>query len=258
MIFFYNLYQISKKWNLVIQRHRFFVLFSFYFVLTMFFLVASGVYQSYEKEGVKLLILFVTCNVYIMFLQFMWNFNRSNSYYKDVEDDIKISSKEIADERRLGLNYFNPKYEIDVSRSQPSSQNQTINTSYENLAFGNQEKSAFLVNHIIINDTKNELQANEKEKVLQNYSDEYLNQGTREGSDRTLDLPLQYKEDEPEEFNLPEGGEIDFQAEPEAGDNNGYDQFDEENEGGEVDGWNRDELDLFDKYKDYDTKNNNK
>jgi len=258
VMFFYNIYQVTKKWNLTIPRHRFFLVFSFYFVMTLFFLIASGVYQSYESEGVKILFLFVTCNVYIFFMQAMWMFNRSNEFYRDIENDIKLTSQSNGSSERRGMNYFDNNVEVNVSRSQ----NNTMNASFdqmrlamdkETIAFGKPSQEApneygfGKDGRIQMRVESNDLDSSQitNEEMSEVKPERVVMQNPVPATGKALGL-REVKSDGENEFEIHDEEEEDIKNE--------YNQFDQEGE--EFNDENQADFDLFQKYRNYDQNNN--
>ena len=257
VMFFYNIYQVSKKWNLTIPRHRFFLVFSFYFIMVMFFLIASGIYQSYESEGVKILFLFVTSNVYVFFMQLMWIFNRSSEFYKDVENDVKLTTQGQGTNERRGLNYFDNNLEVNVSRSQ----NMTANSSFNQMGLAmNNENVAFIKSdrdapegygvgkdgRITIRPESHSLNSSQitNEEITEIKPDNVVVQNPLPMNGRATGL-REVKSD----------GENEFEFHDEEDIKNEYNQFDQEGE--ELNDENQADFDLFQKYRDYDSNNNN-
>jgi hypothetical protein len=257
VMFFYNIYQVTKQWNMTIARHRFFLVFSFYFIMTLFFLVASGVYQSYEKEGVKLLFLFVTCNVYIFFMQFMWMFNRSNEFYRDVENDIKIASRNQQSDERRGMNYFDNNLAVNVSRSQ----NNTMNASFdqmriamdkETVAFG-KSSQPFTNEYNIGKDGRVNMYPNPASLNSSQMTNQEMSEVQHEKPVMQIPIPASNKGMVLREVKS--DGENEFEIHDEEEDiKNEYNQFDQEGE--EVNDENQADFDLFQKYRDYDPSKN--
>lgn len=111
---FFHSFKIYERWNQVIPRHRFFFQWSLMMVVIMFAILASGMYQSYDMNGVQLMILFLVCNFYIIALQLLWRFSGSDSTGGDAYP--REGSFERAKET-LGLNYFDRDTDVEFSRS---------------------------------------------------------------------------------------------------------------------------------------------
>jgi hypothetical protein len=246
--FMYNLFQVVKKWNLTIQRHKFFLVFSFYFIMIIFFLIASGVYQSFEKEGVKILVLFITCNAYIFIMQYMWMFDKSNEFYQVANAAESPQNKAQKMERNLGMKYFQEDYEVEV-KSQNQSQNLTMNSSFDKVGLTmDKQPLNFGINANHINSNP---ESNEKVNLKLNFNKEAQNLPTNEdirenkrGSDtntKKVKIPLG-------KVQVDNEGEKDEETDPEdeSKHKHNYDQFDEDAEP------DRDDLQLFEKYRNYD------
>lgn len=90
-------------------------------IVVIFFLIISGLYQSYDMDGLQIMILFMMSNFYVILLQFLWRFTgedeeATESANKNIADGSFESAKE-----KLGMNYFDKNTEIEFSRSPSSS-----------------------------------------------------------------------------------------------------------------------------------------
>ena len=113
---FYYSYRIYGNWNQVILRHRFFFEWSFLMVIIVFFLIISGLYQSYETNGVQILILFMMCNFYVIVLQFLWRFNSNGKLVNfSLHSQFEGSFEKTRD--KIGMNYFDQNTEVEFSHS---------------------------------------------------------------------------------------------------------------------------------------------
>ena len=120
LLFFFNAYRIFKTWSKVIPRHKFFFTFSFYFVITLFFMVSSGLYHATDFNGVRVLMLFVLFTFYVIVLQLMWRFdNNSKHNFIDAQNYERASehSSSQPERRELGMNYFDNDCEIEITKA---------------------------------------------------------------------------------------------------------------------------------------------
>lgn len=118
-VYVYNSYKVLRAWNKVIPRHRFLFLFSFYFVVALFFLIATGLYQSTDFNGARVLMIFVLFTFYVIVLQLMWRFDRnSQKHFIDVrnldQSNARMTSKHGV--RDLGMNYFSKDCEVEITK----------------------------------------------------------------------------------------------------------------------------------------------
>ena len=128
--FFFHSYKIVKNWNQVINRHKFFYLLSFYFIFALFLLVLSGLYQSYDTNGIKVLLIFVMYNFYIFVLQSMWKVtSKGQKEAKHIFDikkgkDLGFGAQNV-EKKEMGFEYFEDSVEIEVSQLGESSKDNT-------------------------------------------------------------------------------------------------------------------------------------
>lgn len=121
---FYHSYKIYTAWNQVIARHRFFFQWSLMFIIVLFALLASGMYQSYDMNGVQVLLLFLICNFYVLMLTVLWRFwgldtTGGGAYPRE-------GSFERAKEN-LGFNYFDKDVDVELSRTGSSGERKSPN-----------------------------------------------------------------------------------------------------------------------------------
>lgn len=120
LLFFFNSYKIYKNWNKLIPRHKFFFLFSFYFVVTLFFVIITGLYHSVDFNGVRVLMLFVLFTFYVVVLQLMWRFDKGPvKHFIDVKNYQGSKVKRPAGEEKkdLGMNYFDKDCEVEITKT---------------------------------------------------------------------------------------------------------------------------------------------
>lgn len=110
----YHSYRIYQKWHQVIARHRFFFLWSLLTIITLFGILAAGMYQSYDMNGVQIMVLFMIANFYVIVLQFLWRFDFCSTSGRGHVP--KEGSFERAKES-LGFNYFDKDTDVEFSRS---------------------------------------------------------------------------------------------------------------------------------------------
>lgn len=120
ILFFFNAYKVFKVWNKIIPRHKFFFLFSFYFIIALFFLIITGLYNATDYNGVRVLMLFVLFNFYMIVLQLMWRFDRSShKHFIDIKNYKQSSNRhpEVSVQRDTGMNYFDNDCEIEITKT---------------------------------------------------------------------------------------------------------------------------------------------
>lgn len=92
--FLYNSFQIFKEWNKIIQRHRIFYYLSIYFIISLFLITLTGLFNSYETSGVRILLLIFLGNFYIFMLQILWRFApQGRKEFDEVVKSHVMSSK---------------------------------------------------------------------------------------------------------------------------------------------------------------------
>lgn len=110
--FVYNSFCIMKSWNKILNRHKFFYLLSLYFILALFLLVLSGFYQSYDTNGIKILMVFVIYNFYVIVLQVMWKVTPKG--LKEAKKIFNIDNEESAN-KKIGFEYFEDNLEVEIT-----------------------------------------------------------------------------------------------------------------------------------------------
>ena len=120
-VFAYNSYKICKKWNMIIQRYQFYFLISFYFVIALFFMMITGLYHAYDFNGVRLLMLFLLFNFYIIVLQFMWRFDRASEGSFIEAKKTRVPDEVERNKKDIGMDYFNDKIDIGYTSSKDTS-----------------------------------------------------------------------------------------------------------------------------------------
>lgn len=105
-------------------RFRFLFIWSFYFILIIFFAMLSGVYQPYDSEGSKLCILLIMCNFYVIVLQMLWRtYGQSDSLRSEVHcisntSDIENIVSYNTGEKTDGIDYYKSNYEIALKKAE--------------------------------------------------------------------------------------------------------------------------------------------
>lgn len=74
-LFLYSVAKVFKNWNRLIPRHKFFFIFSFYFIVIFIGLILSFFNEFTNQKGFNILLFFVLNNFYIIMLQFLWRFS---------------------------------------------------------------------------------------------------------------------------------------------------------------------------------------
>lgn len=111
---FFHSFQIYERWNQVLARHKFFFQWSILLVIILFSLLIAGMYQSYDMNGVQIMVLFLVCNFYVIAMQVFWRFwgqdtTGGGAYPRE-------GSFEKAKET-IGLGYFDKDTDVEFSRS---------------------------------------------------------------------------------------------------------------------------------------------
>ena len=146
-------------------------------------MVATGLYQSYDSSGIKLLVLFVSCNLYIFFLQFLWRFSSEDNLeintYRARSSDSFVQTP-VDEKNPVGMNYFAPNYQVEISHNRASLDNsratvenmdqQYRNQNYENqnIIIANNEPHTQIINNVNAN---MKLKANNRQATEPLYED---------------------------------------------------------------------------------------
>lgn len=109
-------------------------------VLVIFFLIISGLYQSFDLDGVQIIILFMMGNFYVMMLQILWRFTGE----ENTNDIEKAEGSFESIKEKLGLNYFDKETDIEFSRSNSSDKNGDGKREYVEFDDDQEGKGRFL------------------------------------------------------------------------------------------------------------------
>ena len=103
-------------------------------------LILLGLYQSYDTNGIKVLLIFVMYNFYIFVLQSMWRITpkglKEAKNIFDIKKGIDLGfTKENAEKKEIVFEYFEDSVEFDVSQLGDISQDKdkTIDESFESV-----------------------------------------------------------------------------------------------------------------------------
>jgi hypothetical protein len=119
-LFIFCSYKICKNWNQIIPRYRFLFGWSLYFIFIIFFLILTGIYQSYDSDGIKLTIMLIMCNFYVILLQILWRFSPSQDSISENRERLSAQSGAMSvelpfnEKKGLGLEYFSNDYDIEI------------------------------------------------------------------------------------------------------------------------------------------------
>ena len=113
--FGFTAFKIYKAWNKIIPRHKFFFLFSIYFMIVLLFYSVAGLYQSYDSHGARLIVLFGIFNYYVFVLQFFWRTTSSKHVLGGNSDNLDQSSN--ANINPNGNFYFNDEIDVEISKT---------------------------------------------------------------------------------------------------------------------------------------------
>ena len=118
--FIIHSFYIFRQWHLVINRNKFFYLFSTYFIIFQVFVVLSSHFQSYDNNGLKLLFILAMYNFYILVLQNMWRitpkgFDEAKNIF-DIKRPGMIDFKNSPDlgARDNELDYFKDSVKVQI------------------------------------------------------------------------------------------------------------------------------------------------
>ena len=118
ILLFFCIYKMCGQWKKIIWRHKVFFVMSIYFFLAVFILSVTGSYQSYDSDGIKLLMMIFICNFYVVLLQILCRFTKDG--VKDYKEHMgrKMFFRKPSEERKkeYGLDYFDNNYDIKISR----------------------------------------------------------------------------------------------------------------------------------------------
>jgi hypothetical protein len=120
LFLFFCIYKICGEWKQIIWRHKVFLVFSIYFFVVIFILAVTSSFQSYDSNGIKLLILIFMCNFYVILLQIFWRFAKDGlKEYKEFVNRRNIFKKNSEEmKKEYGLNYFDDNFEINIARKE--------------------------------------------------------------------------------------------------------------------------------------------
>ena len=103
-------------------------------------LILLGLYQSYDTNGIKVLLIFVMYNFYIFVLQSMWRITpkglKEAKNIFDIKKGIDLGfTKENAEKKEMVFEYFEDSVEIEGSQLGDISQDKdkTIDESFESV-----------------------------------------------------------------------------------------------------------------------------
>ena len=86
----------------------------------MFIMLITGLYHSYDFNGVRVLMLFILFNFYVIVLQLFWRFeSKAEKKFVDLEkykSHISADSKS-NEQKKIGMDYFDRKYQVSIKRS---------------------------------------------------------------------------------------------------------------------------------------------
>lgn len=74
-MFCINSSRAFEKWERVRGRHKFFYFWNLFVVFAVVVLCSAGLFQSYQNDGVQIILVFVLCNYYVICLQLVWRFS---------------------------------------------------------------------------------------------------------------------------------------------------------------------------------------
>lgn len=143
--FLYNSYKITKQWTLIINRNKFFFLFSLYFIIFLSFSILMSSFQSLDTNGVKLLFILAMYNFYIFVLQIMWRVTSRG--HKEAQNIFEIKKPVYAendsfvkDHRDVEVDYFKDSVQVEVI----SCDNQKEDESFESFRESSDENKTVL------------------------------------------------------------------------------------------------------------------
>lgn len=114
--FLLHSFYILRQWHQVINRNKFFYLFSTYFIVFLLITVLSSPFQSYDDDGLKLLFVLIMYNFYIMTLQSMWRITPKG--FDEAKNIFDIKRPGVMDLKYPGadneLDYFKDSIKVEV------------------------------------------------------------------------------------------------------------------------------------------------
>lgn len=118
ILLFFCIYKMCGQWKKIIWRHKIFFIMSIYFFLAVFILSVTGAYQSYDSDGIKVLMMIFIVNFYIILLQIFWRFTKDGiKDYKEHMSRKKFFKKNTEERKKeYGLDYFDNNYDVKISR----------------------------------------------------------------------------------------------------------------------------------------------
>lgn len=92
--FLFHSARVLNRWNQLRMRHRFFFVWTSVFMIVLFGLFLSGMFQTYDHDGPQILTLFFVCNYYVVSLQILWRFSHGqmsavSQAVRDVKEEIR-------------------------------------------------------------------------------------------------------------------------------------------------------------------------
>lgn len=129
------------------MRHRFFFVWTLAFIGVLVGLLLSGMFQSYDRDGPQILVLFFVCNYYVISLQILWQLSMGQmaqvtKAVLDVKEDIRDGVIKNVDQS--SLNNSQIPADGDISPS--------VITINESLKYSNKEAQK-LTSETLPNDT---------------------------------------------------------------------------------------------------------
>ena len=113
-------FYIFREWHLVINRNKFFFLFSSYFIFFLVITLLSSHFQSYDQNGLKLLFILALYNFYIIVLQTMWKitpkgFEEAKNIFDIKQPGMLQFKNELGvGERDHELDYFRDTVKVEI------------------------------------------------------------------------------------------------------------------------------------------------
>lgn len=113
--FLLHSFYILRQWHQVINRNKFFFLFSAYFIVFLLITILSSPFQSYDDDGLKLLFVLAMYNFYIITLQAMWRITPKG--FDEAKNIFDIKRPGVMDFKHAGdneLDYFKDSIKVEV------------------------------------------------------------------------------------------------------------------------------------------------
>lgn len=149
----YGMFKVYRNWNKIIPRHKFFFIFSLYFILIFFLLILSFFSDLNARNGLEILMFFILNNFYVIMLQQLWKFSMKGAIeLEDYNNEIEKLNKSQGEKSILGKSYFDDDYDIKIYRKSKGQRDQKGNDSSQKEIFEIKKNTVLSVSSFNISD----------------------------------------------------------------------------------------------------------